>query len=70
MAECLWVGPKGVQGGWSIISEAGEVERQAGPDAARDCQLPLEFGLCSCFSENCGLIYTLITSGAVKTQPY
>lgn len=45
---------KGVQG---VISEADEVERQAGPDVASHCQPRLEFGFCSCSSEVCGLIY-------------
>lgn len=49
---------KGVQGSWSIISEAREVERQAGADVAKGCQSLVEFEFCSCSSENCGLIYT------------
>jgi len=45
---------KGVQG---VISEADEVERQAGLDVASNCQPRLEFGFCSRSSEGCGLIY-------------
>lgn len=62
---------KGVRGGWGVIREADEVERQVGPNVARDCRPGLEFRFCFCSSESCGLIYAYkVTLGAVKTQWY